>query len=691
MSELLQGLDSMVERMLERLPAHIVLAIPLGVGKPNPLVNALYRRIAADPSRRLTLFTALSLEKPVGHSELEQHFLAPLVERVFKNYPDLDYVKAARAGTLPANIEVHEFFVKTGDYLDKPGPQQHFICTNYSFVTRDMVLQGVNVIAQAVAARRSAAGLRLSLSSNPDLTADLVERMQAAGRPLLTVAMINEELPFMAGEAEVGPDFFDLVLDDPACRHTVFAPPNGSISWADYAIGLHAASLVADGGTLQIGIGSLGDAIAQGLLVRQREPQAYREIMSSLCPQGLAGRELAPLEQGLYGCSEMFVNGFLQLFDAGLLRRRAFPDLCLQQLANAGRLGDKPDGEALHALHEAGRIGAQPDAAQVAWLQSVGLLKAGTPPAGATLERLLIEGWLGPRWLRAPVMHGGFFLGPSSFYQRLHALDEDEMSRIEMSRIAFINELHDDAIASSALKRAQRHKARLMNTTMKVTLLGAAASDALESGQVVSGVGGQYNFIAMGHALPDARAILMLRATHDNRDGLRSNIVWNYGNVTIPRHLRDIVITEYGVADLRGQCDAEVVRRLVEIADSRFQADLIERAQAHGKLPRDYQLPEHARNNRPEALRERLRPWRNSGVLPDFPFGTDLSPDELHIVRTLKKLKHASQHPVELVSLILKSLVSDKDAPPAYLQRLGLDEARGFKDLFVRRLFASNL
>ena len=30
-----------------------------------------------------------------------------------------------------------------------------------------------------------------------------------------------------------------------------------------------------------------------------------------------------------------------------------------------------------------------------------------------------------------------------------------------------------------------------------------------------------------------------------------SNIVWSYGHTTIPRHLRDIVVTEYGVADLR--------------------------------------------------------------------------------------------------------------------------------------------
>jgi acyl-CoA hydrolase len=147
-----------------------------------------------------------------------------------------------------------------------------------------------------------------------------------------------------------------------------------------------------------------------------------------------------------------------------------------------------------------------------------------------------------------------------------------------------------------------------MNTTMIVTLLGAAASDALESGQVVSGVGGQYNFVAMAHALPDARLIMMLRATHDNKDGLRSSIVWSYGHVTIPRHLRDIIVTEYGVADLRGQPDSEVVKRLIAVADSRFQPELVHQAKAHGKLEAGYEIPQRYLSNLPEALEDKLRP-----------------------------------------------------------------------------------
>jgi hypothetical protein len=262
-------------------------------------------------------------------------------------------------------------------------------------------------------------------------------------------------------------------------------------------------------------------------------------------------------------------------------------------------------------------------------------------PAG---HAVLAEHLLGKRLLHGIFMTGGFFLGPRDFYQRLRTMPSQDLAKIDMTRIDFINQLY----GGDELKRAQRIKARFMNTTMKVTLLGAAASDALESGQVVSGVGGQYNFVAMSHALPDARLLMMLRATHDNKDGLMSSIVWNYGHVTIPRHLRDVVITEYGVAELRGQPDGEVVKRLIAIADSRFQDELVRQAKEHGKLEQGYTVPERYRHNLPEVLEAKLHPWTEAGLLPDFPFGTDLMEDELKMVRAMKRIKHATQHPGEL-------------------------------------------
>ena len=712
-------LEAAVDAVLEAVPGDIVLGIPLAIGKPNHFVNALYRRIKANPSRRLTIVTALSLEKPVGKSDLERHFLEPLVERVFGDYPDLDYVKDERGAGLPAHISVREFFMKTGDYLGNDAAQQNYISTNYTFVARDMLLQGMNVIAQAVAERGKGEDWRLSMSSNPDVAFEIFEKFAAQGLPLLKVAVVNHQMPFMPNGAEVSPGLYDIVVTDPAASHRLFGPPNAKVSTADYAIGLHASSLVADGGTLQIGIGSLGDAIAQALIVRDRHAVEYRSILTGLCPDGLGDgtaspggptvrRELGRFDRGLYGCSEMFVNGFLKLIEAGIVRREVFADTVLQQLLNGGEITDETVTPlTLQALWDAGRVHSPLTADDVDFLTRFGIFKPGVTLDGA---HLIFEGMalandlvgeaqfdavcgslLGKRLSGGIFMTGGFFLGPNDFYERLRSMPPQELARIDMTRIDFINQLYSQHAGDSGLKRAQRYRARFMNTTMIVTLLGAAASDALESGQVVSGVGGQYNFVAMAHAIPDARSILMLRATHDNKDGLKSSIVWNYGHVTIPRHLRDIVITEYGVADLRGQADSEVVRRLIAVADSRFQPQLIKEAKAHGKLPADYALPERYHQNLPGVLDAKLHPWSQAGLLPAYPFGTDMTADELHIVAALKRMKRITRHPVKLVTMAVRSLWDGKDAPHAYLERLGLDEADSFKTMFIRRLFAGNL
>ena len=701
---MIDSIDAAVDHVLDTIPGDIVLGIPLGVGKPNPFVNALYRRIKGNPQRHLKIITALSLEKPSGKSALEQAFLGPLVERVFGDYPDLEYVKALRGEGLPANIEVCEVFMKTGDYLGNEVAQQSYTSTNYTHIARDMELQGMNVMAQAVAAREESNGLQLSLSSNPDVVMEVMEKFRASNHKIIAIAVINKQMPFMPNTAQVEPGFFDMVVTDPAGTHTVFAPPNNKVSSADYAIGLHASSFVADGGTLQIGIGSLGDAIGQALIVRDRHSAEYQRILETLCPDGLAGRELGRFEKGLYGCSEMFVNGFLKLIEAGIIRREVFKDTVLQQLINKGAIADETvTPQTLRALLDAGRVRSPLAQEDLDFLQRFGVLRAEVTLDGDALVlgdrrcsnnllqdeafECVCKTMLGSRLLGGISMTGGFFLGPRDFYERLRSMPAQELAKIDMTRIDFINQLY----GQEDLKRAQRRNARFMNTTMIVTLLGAAASDALESGQVVSGVGGQYNFVAMAHALPDARLIMMLRSTHDNKAGLKSSIVWNYGHVTIPRHLRDIIITEYGVADLRGQPDSEVIKRLINVADSRFQDELLKQAKAHGKLEASYQIPERYHHNLPGVLAEKLQPWAEAGLLPDFPFGTDLTDDELHIVRALKKLKHASNHPSELISLAFKSLWSGKEMPKAYQERLGLADAHSFKDTVVRQLLAGNL
>ena len=120
-----------------------------------------------------------------------------------------------------------------------------------------------------------------------------------------------------------------------------------------------------------------------------------------------------------------------------------------------------------------------------------------------------------------------------------------------------------------------------------------------------------------------------------------SNIVWNYGHTTIPRHLRDIDVTEYGIADLRGQTDEDCV---VGDAGDRRRAlpapALLGTAQAQSaSCARDFALPRRGRATRRNALRDALAPFRADGTLPDYPLGSDFTAVEQRLVKALGWLK----------------------------------------------------
>ncbi|HLW74836.1 MAG TPA: acetyl-CoA hydrolase, partial [Gammaproteobacteria bacterium] len=143
--------EACVEALIARVGKTLVVGTPLGIGKPNLLLNALYRRAARDPSLRLRIITALSLERPVGKSEIERRFLDPFTARVFGDYPELEYMRALRHGGLPSNIQLSEFYFKSGSMLGVAAAQQSYVSSNYTHVARDMLAAGINVVAQALA------------------------------------------------------------------------------------------------------------------------------------------------------------------------------------------------------------------------------------------------------------------------------------------------------------------------------------------------------------------------------------------------------------------------------------------------------------------------------------------------------------------------------------------------------------
>jgi len=699
------SIEHSIDHVLQTLEGPIHLGLPLGLGKPNRWVNALYARLKRLPERQLTIYTALCLGRPRAPEGLQQRFLEPFVERVYGDYPELDFLADLHGNSLPANVRVEQFFLQPGSLLNSAPAQQDYISSNYSHVARDLNDKGLNLIAQLVATDPAHPGY-WSLSCNPDITLDLLpllEQRRAAGETILCVAQVHEALPYMAGTAQVPCATFDLQIADSECT-TLFSTPNLSVSVQDHCIGLHASTLVRDGGTLQIGIGAIGDALTAALLARQADNAGYRAVLEALQKGHWAQMisKMGGLEafaQGLYGCSEMFVNGLLALAEAGVVRRAVYPDLRVQQLAAAGALDEQGRPHSVQALRAAG-ITKQLDEPLLTWLQSSGLLNDAIALDGAQIRlpdgRQLSCDLDDPRtqaglatYLGAAregaVLHGGFFLGPQQFYQRLRALPPEQRSRYAMAGIRFINELYQQ----EELKRLQRREARFINTVFTVTLLGAAVSDQLEDGRVLSGVGGQYNFVAQAHALDDARSILLLRSWRESAGTVSSNIVWDYGHATIPRHLRDIVVTEYGIADLRGKTDAQVIEALLCISDSRFQAQLIEQAQQAGKLPEDFQLPPRFCDNRPEHLDALQR--KHAALFSEYPLGSDFSAEERDLVRALTWLKRHFK-----LSEVLELGKATLDAPapeafPLHLTRMELEAPEGVREALYQRLILAGL
>ncbi|MBW8807487.1 MAG: acetyl-CoA hydrolase, partial [Lysobacter sp.] len=169
------SLTDAVDFLYQRLPGPLHVGAPLGLGKPHRLLNALYERAEGDSTRPLHLYTALSLDPPGAGKGLEGRFIGPFAQRHFgDDFPRLRYVQALKRNTLPAHIEIEEFYLQSGALLNASATQRRYASLNYTHVARALADRGVNAIVQKVAADPNG-GTRLSLSCNTDLTFDAVD------------------------------------------------------------------------------------------------------------------------------------------------------------------------------------------------------------------------------------------------------------------------------------------------------------------------------------------------------------------------------------------------------------------------------------------------------------------------------------------------------------------------------------
>ena len=614
MSTICKSAEEAARTIVEQVGKTVVLGLPIGIGKATQIADALFEMATQDSSLSLTIFTGLTLEPPHGKSELEKRFLGPLVDRLYEGCPVPRYADAIRRNSLPPNVTVREFYLRPGAYLGNSYVQQQYSNINYSQVAGELKNMGVNVLAQLVAVSPERPG-RCSLGANPEVTLDLVPYFQecrAAGLPALLVAQVSNTMPYMLGDADLDAADIDIVVDDFEADTPLFGLPNRRVGDGDYATAMHVASLVRDGGTLQIGIGSLSDALAHCLKLRHTNPKLFAEVLEQL-PGGTGTErrrhlpiEHGPFHEGLYASTELLSDALFALFQAGIVKRPA---------------DDNTD----------------------------------------------------------TVMHAGFFIGSNALYEGLRNLSDEKRRLIDMTRISEVNTLYGD----ETRKRAQRRNARFINETMMVTLLGAAVSDALEDGRVVSGVGGQFDFVSMAQSLEGAMSILMCRARRESKGKSSSNIRWNYGHNTVPRHHRDVFVTEYGIAATRGCGDSETIDRLLHVADAEFHDELIDSARRSRKIESSYALADDAKLNRPDVIKSVFDNYRDD--FPPYPLGTDLTGDEQALVEALEWLQSNTSTKKKKMKTLLRALTA-KDSNENAIARMDLANPTGLGQIVMQRM-----
>jgi acyl-CoA hydrolase len=169
---------------------------------------------------------------------------------------------------------------------------------------------------------------------------------------------------------------------------------------------------------------------------------------------------------------------------------------------------------------------------------------------------------------RKPIDPGVSITGALIGTKRLFAF-ADRNARIGLRNSAYT---HGAAVLSRLPKLVT------INSAVEVDLTGQV--NAEQSGShYLGGTGGQVDFVRAGARSPGGRSVIALPATA--RGGKVSRITASLsGPVTTARSDVDVIVTEFGAAELKGQTLAERTRRLTAIAHPDFQEELDRAAHA---------------------------------------------------------------------------------------------------------------
>lgn len=686
--------QQVAKELLNDVGNTLIIGVPIGIGKPIYLLNVLYEMACANLNIKLTIITGLTLARPAFKPGLEQSFAEPILQRLTTGYVDPLYELDRRRQALPSNVTVIEFFLTPGNYLHNRYVQSNYISSIYTDVVKDTLVRQMNVLAQQVVILPDDAS-KISLSSNTDLFSDAAKGLmfaREAGKKIAIVGEQNAAMPVMLGSAVVDKTIFTHFIDQEP-EMPLFPLPRDRLSQQDHMIGAYASTLIQDDSCLQIGIGKLGNALANALIMRQNSNEDYVDFIKTLgCKESLPA-----FNKGIYASTEMMSDEYLQLFKHQIVKKCVYDDIALQNLLNQGKITAQVSVATLDHLIQQERISALLSLSDFLFLQHFGIFKSDLSYSDGFIETpneklkadlisnrdKITQHCLGETLKNGKAIHAGFCLGSQSYYHSLRAMPLAERELIDMTSISRTNSLE----WNPALLALQRQHARFFNTSLMICLNGSVVSDCLEDSQVISGVGGQFDFVMMGNKLNNARSIIACRSTRQTKAGIKSNIVWDYPACTIPRFLRDIFITEYGIADCGSKTDSETIKALLNITDSRFQPSLLAKAKRAGKIELAYQIPDEFCHNYPDKYHHTLADFQARGYFNAYPFGSDFTPDEQVLERALSYLKFQSIK--SILSLLMQSLfLKNKKENDKYLDRLNLSHPKSWKDHIYKKLIS---
>jgi acyl-CoA hydrolase len=169
-----------------------------------------------------------------------------------------------------------------------------------------------------------------------------------------------------------------------------------------------------------------------------------------------------------------------------------------------------------------------------------------------------------------------FALGSAELYALLDRNLEIEAHPVDYTNLPHIIMQNDNVIS--------------INSTTQVDLQGQAASES-DGNRHITGTGGQLQFVRGAYASKGGKSFICLPSTYDKKGERRSRIVMNLtpGNiVTTPRTDTMYVVTEYGIANLKGKSVPERAQALIKLAHPDFREELERQARASRVLPKGF-------------------------------------------------------------------------------------------------------